>query len=69
MIDAEFVGVEGLPVVGAVTVLTAVLIRPEGYVGCVGNGSDTGLRDALTTWSVHHDEMQRSGVDPHGHVS
>jgi len=27
-----------------------VLIRPDGYVAWVGEGTDNGLRDALTTW-------------------
>jgi hypothetical protein len=35
---------------GAVAAPTAVLIRPDGYVAWVGDGTDTGLRDALTTW-------------------
>jgi hypothetical protein len=38
------------PVLGAVTAPTAVLIRPDGYVAWVGEGTDTGLRAALTTW-------------------
>jgi 3-(3-hydroxy-phenyl)propionate hydroxylase len=49
MIDAEYVGLWELPVLGAVTAPTAVLIRPDGYVAWVGDGTD-GLRDALTTW-------------------
>jgi hypothetical protein len=27
-----------------------VLIRPDGHVAWVGDGTDTGLRGALTTW-------------------
>jgi 3-(3-hydroxy-phenyl)propionate hydroxylase len=27
-----------------------VLIRPDGYVAWVGDGSQLGLADALTTW-------------------
>ena len=49
-IDAEYVGLWELPVLGAVSAPTAVLIRPDGYVAWVGEGTDTGLRDALTTW-------------------
>ena len=49
-IDAEYAGMWELPVLGAVTAPTAVLIRPDGYVAWVGEGTDTGLRDALTTW-------------------
>jgi hypothetical protein len=26
------------------------VIRPDGYVAWVGDGTDTGLHDALTTW-------------------
>ena len=50
LIDAEYVGLWELPVLGAVTAPAAVLIRPDGYVAWVGDGTDTGLRDALTTW-------------------
>jgi 2-polyprenyl-6-methoxyphenol hydroxylase-like FAD-dependent oxidoreductase len=39
-----------LPVIGAVPAPSAVLIRPDGYVAWVGDGSDAGLVDALTTW-------------------
>jgi 3-(3-hydroxy-phenyl)propionate hydroxylase len=50
VIDAEYVGLWELPVLGAVTAPTAVLIRPDGHVAWVGDGTDTGLRDDLTTW-------------------
>jgi 2-polyprenyl-6-methoxyphenol hydroxylase-like FAD-dependent oxidoreductase len=50
LIDAEYAGEWELPVLGAVTAPTAVLIRPDGYVGWVGGGTDVGLADALTTW-------------------
>jgi hypothetical protein len=50
MIDAEYVGAWELPVLGAVAAPTGVLIRPDGYVAWVGNGTDAGLRDALTYW-------------------
>ena len=50
MIDADYVGPWELPVLGAVTAPTAVLIRPDGYVAWVGDGTDAGLPDALTTW-------------------
>ncbi len=49
-IDARYDGVWELPVLGAVTAPTAVLIRPDGYVAWVGDGTDRGLRDALTAW-------------------
>ena len=50
MIDAEYVGLWELPVLGEVSAPTAVLIRPDGYVAWLGDGKDTGLRDALITW-------------------
>jgi 2-polyprenyl-6-methoxyphenol hydroxylase-like FAD-dependent oxidoreductase len=50
LIDAEYVGVWELPVIGEVTAPTAVLIRPDGYVAWVGDGTNPGLADALTTW-------------------
>jgi 2-polyprenyl-6-methoxyphenol hydroxylase-like FAD-dependent oxidoreductase len=49
-IDARYAGVWELPVLGAIAAPTAVLIRPDGYVAWVGDGTDHGLRDALTTW-------------------
>jgi 2-polyprenyl-6-methoxyphenol hydroxylase-like FAD-dependent oxidoreductase len=52
MINATYAGGWELPVLGAVTAPTAVLIRPDGHVVWVGEGGgrDLGLRDALTTW-------------------
>jgi hypothetical protein len=64
VIDATYGGPWELPVLGRVAAPAAVLIRPDGYVAWVGDGSlppagggrwegdstDTGLRDALTTW-------------------
>jgi len=50
MIDAKYEGPWELPVLGAVTAPTAVLIRPDGYVAWVGELIDPGLPDALTTW-------------------
>ncbi len=50
MIDATYDGEWELPVLGAVSAPTAVLIRPDGYVAWVGTGAHAGLREALTTW-------------------
>ena len=39
-----------LPTIGVVAAPAAVLIRPDGYVAWVGDGTDEGLAEALTTW-------------------
>jgi len=49
-IDAEYGGPWELPVLGEVTAPTAVLVRPDGYVAWVGEQSEQGLADALSTW-------------------
>jgi len=49
-IDAKHDGDWELPALGRVAAPAAVLIRPDGYVAWVGDGTDTGLRDALITW-------------------
>ena len=49
-IDARYAGVWELPVLGAVVAPVALLIRPDGHVAWVGNGTEQGLHDALTTW-------------------
>jgi 2-polyprenyl-6-methoxyphenol hydroxylase-like FAD-dependent oxidoreductase len=50
LVDAEYVGLWELPVLGAVSAPTAVLIRPDGYVAWVGELTRLGLTDALTVW-------------------
>jgi len=50
VIDATYAGTWELPVLGQVAAPPAVLIRPDGYSAWVGDGTDRGLRDALTTW-------------------
>jgi 3-(3-hydroxy-phenyl)propionate hydroxylase len=50
VIDATYAGTWELPVLGHVAAPAAVLIRPDGYVAWVGDGTETGLSDALTTW-------------------
>jgi 3-(3-hydroxy-phenyl)propionate hydroxylase len=49
-VNAEYAGAWELPVIGPVAAPSAVLIRPDGYVAWVGDGTDRGLREALTTW-------------------
>jgi 3-(3-hydroxy-phenyl)propionate hydroxylase len=48
--DATYVGPWELPAIGAVAAPAAVLIRPDGYVAWVGDGTWLGLAEALTTW-------------------
>ena len=50
LIDASYKGEWELPVLGAVTAPLAVLIRPDGYVAWVGDRTQRGLPEALTTW-------------------
>jgi 3-(3-hydroxy-phenyl)propionate hydroxylase len=50
LIDAKYDGAWELPALGRVTAPSAVLIRPDGYVAWVGNRTQRGLADALTTW-------------------
>jgi 3-(3-hydroxy-phenyl)propionate hydroxylase len=47
---AEHTGAWVVPVVGTVPAPDAVLIRPDGHVAWVGDGTPAGLADALTTW-------------------
>jgi 3-(3-hydroxy-phenyl)propionate hydroxylase len=49
-VDAQYAGIFELPVIGAVPAPTAVLIRPDGYVAWVGDGSHMGLPNALAKW-------------------
>jgi hypothetical protein len=50
LIDASYAGEWELPVLGAVSAPSAALVRPDGYVTWVGDGTNVGLTDALTTW-------------------
>jgi hypothetical protein len=50
LVDAAYAGTWELPVLGAVSAPTAVLIRPDGYVAWVGDQTHAGLGDALATW-------------------
>jgi 3-(3-hydroxy-phenyl)propionate hydroxylase len=50
LIDARYVGTWELPVLGAVSPPTAILIRPDGHVAWVGDLTQMGLADALGTW-------------------
>jgi 3-(3-hydroxy-phenyl)propionate hydroxylase len=50
LFDVKYVGTWELPALGAITAPTAVLVRPDGYVAWVGDSTQLGLADALTTW-------------------
>jgi 3-(3-hydroxy-phenyl)propionate hydroxylase len=62
-IDAKYVGVWELPVVGEVPAPTAVLIRPDGYVAWVGERTHMGLHDALATWFGRASFVSKSPLD------
>lgn len=50
LVEARYAGVWELPALGVVAPPTAVLIRPDGHVAWVGEGSEQGLTDALARW-------------------
>jgi 3-(3-hydroxy-phenyl)propionate hydroxylase len=50
LIEARYEGAWELPAIGTVVAPNAVLIRPDGYVGWVGDGTELGLVEALTRW-------------------
>ncbi|MGN6201902.1 MAG: FAD-dependent monooxygenase [Solirubrobacterales bacterium] len=50
LVDASYDGAWELPVLGEVPAPDAVLIRPDGHVAWVGEGTTVGLPEALGTW-------------------
>jgi 3-(3-hydroxy-phenyl)propionate hydroxylase len=50
VVDVGYDGAWELPVLGAVPSPDAVLVRPDGHVAWVGQGSTAGLTEALTRW-------------------
>jgi 3-(3-hydroxy-phenyl)propionate hydroxylase len=50
LVRARYDGPWELPALGAVAAPSAVLVRPDGYVAWVGDATQLGLADALTTW-------------------
>ena len=65
LVDAKSDGPWELPALGPVTPPTAVLIRPDGYVAWVGDLTQLGLADALTTWFGPPTVAQRAGFHDH----
>ncbi|RPE77236.1 3-(3-hydroxy-phenyl)propionate hydroxylase [Vulcaniibacterium tengchongense] len=49
-VGATAAGPWELPAIGPVAAPAAVLVRPDGHVAWVGDGTDRGLADALATW-------------------
>jgi 2-polyprenyl-6-methoxyphenol hydroxylase-like FAD-dependent oxidoreductase len=65
-VDARYDGTWNIPVIGTVAAPSAVLVRPDGYVAWVGDGSDAGLEEALTRWfgppaAAYRGSVQRGG--------
>lgn len=50
LIEAKYNGAWELPGIGAVSAPSAVLVRPDGYVGWVGEGTSAGLDEAMNRW-------------------
>ncbi|MDB5589340.1 MAG: putative aromatic compound monooxygenase YhjG [Devosia sp.] len=50
VVDAEYSEPWELPALGTVPPPSAVLVRPDGYVAWVGDGTQFGLSEALSTW-------------------
>ena len=48
VVDAAYVGPWEFPVLGQISAPEAVLVRPDGYIAWVGDGTDTALHAALT---------------------
>jgi hypothetical protein len=65
-IDAKYVGAWELPVLGEVAAPEAVLIRPDGHVAWVGDGTDTWLLTRSPRGSDRPTRQGRHGCDVTG---
>jgi 2-polyprenyl-6-methoxyphenol hydroxylase-like FAD-dependent oxidoreductase len=61
LVDGEYGGAWDLPAAGVVAAPAAVLVRPDGHVAWVGDGTHDGLAEALTTWFGPPAAAQGSG--------
>ncbi len=59
-VDATYEGAWELPVVGPVEAPPAVLVRPDGHVAWVGDGTPSGLEAALTMWFGPGEPLRRA---------
>jgi len=62
LVDASYAGDWELPVIGTVDAPVAVLVRPDGHVAWVGDGTQSGLEDGLTTWFGTPDHSKRHSI-------
>jgi 3-(3-hydroxy-phenyl)propionate hydroxylase len=60
VVRAAYDGPWELPVIGAVEPPAAVLVRPDGHVAWVGDGTDAGLAEALDTWVMSRKAVERA---------
>ncbi len=50
VVEAQYMGAWELPVIGVVPAPSSVLVRPDGHVAWVGEGTTDGLQEALSRW-------------------
>lgn len=62
LVDASYAGAWELPVIGTVDSPVAVLVRPDGHVAWVGDGTQLGLEDGLNTWFGTPDHRKRHSI-------
>lgn len=60
LVSSTYDGRWQLPVIGAVAAPGAVLVRPDGHVAWVSDGTSDGLLDALATWFGPRPEVCRT---------
>ncbi|HSI03561.1 MAG: FAD-dependent monooxygenase [Myxococcota bacterium] len=63
LVAARYTGKWELPVLGDVAAPVAVLVRPDGHVAWVGDGTSQGLDEALSKWFGSRTLAKVGGVD------